>query len=340
MSQLPSSHRALTAVNEPKGFKLVEKPLPTVGDNEILIKVRATSLNPTDWKHVHSGSLKDGSSTGSDFAGDVVKVGSGAEGQGIKVGDAVAGVVRGGYVDDTNGAFQEYVKSHVDSVWHIPTDKLTYEQASPMGGIALSTAVQALFNVLALPTPWEPAKEPLPVLIWAGSTSVGIYAITLAKLAGFQVATTASHRNHEFLKKLGTDVIFDYKDPEAPKKIKEWSNGKITHAFDTISEHGSTKLCGQAFSDQGGKIVTLLPNNESGVANVTVERTVIYTGLDPSNGDHKLIAEWYRQLPKYATQLNVMPLKKWLGGLAALPEALDYLKAGKTSAEKISVTYE
>lgn len=42
-------------------------------------------------------------------------------------------------------------------------DKLSYEEAAPMGGIALSTAVQALYQRLELPTPWAPAKEPFPV---------------------------------------------------------------------------------------------------------------------------------------------------------------------------------
>lgn len=47
------------------------------------------------------------------------------------------------------------------------------------------------------------------------------------------------------------------KDEQAPRKIKEWSHGKIQHAFDPISEHGSTQLSAQAFGDEGGKIITL-----------------------------------------------------------------------------------
>lgn len=74
-------------------------------------------------------------------------------------------------------------------VWIIPTDKLSYKQAAPMGGISLTTSAQALFHNLALPTPWAPASEPFPVLIWGGSSSVGIYAIKLAKMASLQVAT-------------------------------------------------------------------------------------------------------------------------------------------------------
>jgi len=290
---------------------------------------------------VHYGALKDGDSTGSDFAGDVVQVGSNAESKGIKIGDAVAGYARGGFIDKSNGAFQTYVKSRAESVWVVPRGQLSYEQAAPMGGIALSTAVQALFQRLNLPTPWAPAKDVTPVLIWAGSTSVGIYAIKLAKMSGLQVATTASPKNHDLLRKLGADFVCDYKDPEAPRKIKEWSDGKLAHAFDTISNKETTQLTAQAFGDRGGKIIVISPVEEgSGVPNVEASMTLIYSALDPKNEeDFKVIADWNRRLPQYASELNVMPLKKWPGGLESIPEALEQLRAGKTSAEKISFTF-
>lgn len=75
-----------------------------------------------------------------------------------------------------------------------------------MGGISLSTAVHGLYHRMNLPPPWAPTKESIPVgtsatlhypdclfrlqiLIWAGATSVGIYAIKLAKMSGLRVAT-------------------------------------------------------------------------------------------------------------------------------------------------------
>jgi hypothetical protein len=45
----------------------------------------------------------------------------------------------------------------------------------------------------------------------------------------------------------------------------------------------------------------------------------------------------YRRLPEYASELNVVPLKIWEGGLDAVPEALDYMQAGKVSAQKIII---
>lgn len=83
----------------------------------------------------------------------------------------------------------------------------------------------------------------LKILIWGGSSSVGLFAIALAKLSGQIVVTTASPHNHELLKTRGIDAVFDYKDPEVSVKIKEWGKqyGGIKIALDTISEHGA--LC-------------------------------------------------------------------------------------------------
>lgn len=134
----------------------------------------------TDWKHA-TRALKPGDALGCDFAGDVVQVGKNVTN--ITVGDAVAGFIRGGYDDAGNGSFQgrefsllpprsilfltlstpEYMKADPTLVWVIPKSEVPYEDASSMGGIALSTAAYALIGPLGLPTPWAPAKEPTPV---------------------------------------------------------------------------------------------------------------------------------------------------------------------------------
>ncbi|KAG9045536.1 hypothetical protein FS837_006137 [Tulasnella sp. UAMH 9824] len=341
MSALPQNHRAvIVQEGEPRTIAVKERALPPLRDDEILVKIKAVTLNPTDYKHVWNyAQLQAGSSFGCDFAGDVAYVGKDVKGW--NVGDGAAGFLRGGIPNADNGSFQEYVRVRPELAWHVPKDVLTYEDASAMGGIALSTAAMGLFIRLGLPTPWNPAKEDTYVLIWAGSTSVGIFANRLAKLAGLKVATTASPKNHALLKELGVDL-----DPEAPAKIKEWSKGQLTHAFDTISERGSTKLAAEAFGDKGGTIITLLPvqkpDDGSALATrVDPLRIYVYSVLDVSDdpqSDYAKIVEWYSQLPKYAKDLKVMPIKSWPGGLDALPEALEYLKAGKTSAEKIAIT--
>ncbi|KIO29414.1 hypothetical protein M407DRAFT_242635, partial [Tulasnella calospora MUT 4182] len=298
--QVPPTHHALT-VTEGPNVAVTERPVPKITDDEILVKVAATSLNPTDWKHVWMNLLKPGQSVGCDFAGDVVQVGKNVAD--VKVGEAVAGFVKGGTPDD-NGAFQEFVKTDPKTVWTIPKTQVSYEDAAPMGGIALTTAAHALFYRLKLPSPWETVNEPATVLIWAGSTSVGLYAIALAKLSGLRVVTTASPKNHLLLKRIGADEVFDYKDPDTPRKIKEWSNGQIRHALDSISENGesicppgqivdllqgSTKLVADGMSDEGGKIITILQvkrDDSFPPSAIETKGILVYKALHKDNAEY------------------------------------------------------
>ncbi|KAG8966900.1 hypothetical protein FRC05_002348 [Tulasnella sp. 425] len=338
MASIPSTQRALVVAEGGQLGVKSDFAVPKINDEEILIKVVAVTTNPTDWKHA-TRALKPGDALGCDFAGDVVQVGKNVTS--IKVGDAVAGFIRGGYMESGNGSFQEYMKADPTLVWVIPKSEVPYEDASSMGGIALSTAAYALVGPLGLPSPWAPAKEPTTVLIWAGTTSVGIYAIAVAKLAGLKVVTTASPRHFEFVKKLGADAVFDYRDPETPAKIKAWSNGQIKHALDCISEHGTTKLAADSMSNDGGRIIIIIPvkRDESfPPSNIETHEILIYHGLKHDRDDYyPVLTEWLKHMPEIAPKLKVMPLKRWPGGLDALPEALAYHMAGKLSAEKIVV---
>jgi len=90
---------------------------------------------------------------------------------------------------------------------------MSYETACVMP-LALSTAACALFQkeYLALPFPTtSPTPSGKTLLVWGGSTSVGCNAIQLAIAAGYEVITTASPKNHNYLKKLGAAEVFDYR---------------------------------------------------------------------------------------------------------------------------------
>ena len=196
--EIPSTHQALI-VTADKGYEVKEQALPAYDD--LLVKVHATALNPTDWKHVHFGGLKPGTSTGSDFAGVVVA----AKGsQQYKIGDRVAGFTRGGFLHQDNGAFAgefpftafwsrsltktaEYISAQTPVVWRIP-EHITFEQAAAIGGIPGDTAAQALYTRLDIPRPWAPSQSTTvkagdPILIWSGASSVSYYAIQLAKVS-------------------------------------------------------------------------------------------------------------------------------------------------------------
>jgi len=340
MSHLPKTQRAFAVIEKDSADVVANKSLPTLEPDTIIVNVKAIALNPVDWKHV-AWRLEPGSSVGADFCGDIVAIGSAAESSGLKVGDAVAGCIHGGLPDPANGAFQEYVRAYPELVWRKPPS-LPYEVAAAMGGIALSTAVHALYHTFKLPYPGQaPGSSNAPLLVWAGSTGVGMYAIRLAKLSGLKVVTTASPHNHELLKKLGADAVFDYRDPEVSRKIREWSGGSIDFALDCISEHGSTKLVAAAFGEKGGKIVTLLPveKDDAWPPSVLEQDIHLYDILEKGTQAFKDMAEWNKLLPILIDEGKLgedsVPLKRWDGGLSGVREALRYLRDGNVSAEKI-----
>ncbi|KAF8311460.1 GroES-like protein [Clavulina sp. PMI_390] len=344
------TQRALVFDGVGKMKIVTSKVYPTLSANHVIIKVKAVTLNPTDWVHLdgYLGELTPGTSLGSDFAGDVVEVGSEAQTKGFKIGDAVAGFTRGGILDRENGSFQEYIKMPAELIWHKPSS-LPYEVASSMGGISLSVAVYSLIHRLGLPKPWEPKPEKAaPLLIWAGSTSAGLNAISLAKLCDdrIPVITTASPHNFELVKSRGADVVFDHKDPDVSQKIRAWVkekgySGGILKGLDCVSVGGSTELVTEAMS--GGVLDALLPvspgEGKTWPNGVDVRGVAIYTVLDPNNAkEFASIHEWYQHLPSLITEKNFghcTPLEV-SKGLEGIPDGLDRLRAKKVSGSKLA----
>lgn len=170
------------------------------------------------------------------------------------------------------GAFAEYVAVDARLLVKIP-ENVTFEEAAGIGLVGF-TAAQALWQILDIPTPTKPAKESFPVcsqlilyilqihspipqiLIWGGATGVGQYGIQLAKLSGLQVITTASPKNHDLLRSLGADHLFDYRDPEVSKKIRELTNDKLAHA---VLAEGDINAVVESIGASGGKVAVLNP---------------------------------------------------------------------------------
>jgi len=340
--------KAVQSPGSGKDAQVVEKQVPKIAANEILVQTKACALNPTDWKHMRYLS-QDGDTMGCDFAGIVKDVGP--EVKDIKVGDKVASCVHGSKYPDT-GAFAEMLKADSALVWKIP-EGTSYEEAAAIGGIGAETAIFALFYSLKKPNPGE-GKSNEPFLVWSGATSVGQYAIQLAKAAGLRVVTTASKENHEYLKSLGADECFDYKDADVGSKVKEWA-GKtpIKDCLDCISEKGSTK--GAASCMESGTIITLLPVDaeKEGIKNVKVEGILVYTtgGYSfeffgqqiPAQPDHKAFRSSFAK--KYISDLvasgnlRANPLKKLEGGMESIIEGMKYMEEGKAKRQKLVYSF-
>jgi NADPH:quinone reductase-like Zn-dependent oxidoreductase len=178
----------------------VARPIPD--DDQILVGVRAASVNPLDWHFVRGvpyvlrlsagmGAPKDGR-LGVDFAGVVVAVGRNVTR--FKTGDAVFGGSR--------GAFAQYLRVRANGGVAAMPEGLSFEQAAavPVAGV---TALQALRDQGQL-------RAGQQVLINGASGGVGTFAVQIAKLLGAHVTAVCSARNAALLRALGADVVIDY----------------------------------------------------------------------------------------------------------------------------------
>ncbi|TCD63119.1 hypothetical protein EIP91_005991 [Steccherinum ochraceum] len=238
-------------------------PIPEPGSNEIRIQVHSVALNPIDaWFHFKPVG-KPGRVIGSDISGVVEKLGPGATQW--KIGDRVAGFVQGATVEDERpGGYGEYAILEQDLVFAIPSE-VSFDEAAtvPICGV---TAAQAFFirhKINApFPSPFKHAPEVAEspaILIYSAATSLGLYALELAKHirtpAGkpYRIFATASPKHHEKLLKQGVEQIFDYRDLEWPARVKAASGG-IKYGVDCISEGDSTAKISQTYIDEGGMI--------------------------------------------------------------------------------------
>ncbi|MDT9688427.1 NADP-dependent oxidoreductase [Streptomyces sp. P9(2023)] len=184
----------------PAGVRAAEVPDPQVGAEDVLVEIRAASVNPLDIK------LRDGAFKaflpyrlplvlGNDLAGKVVRVGPSVTR--FAVGDEVYARPD----KDRIGTFAERLAVHQDDLAPKP-DGLTMTEAASLPLVAL-TAWQALVERARV----RPGQK---VLIHAGAGGLGSIAVQLAKALGAHVATTASTANVDLVRELGADVVIDY----------------------------------------------------------------------------------------------------------------------------------
>ncbi|KAH6855435.1 chaperonin 10-like protein [Chaetomium sp. MPI-CAGE-AT-0009] len=334
--------------------EFTDVPEPAISPNEILVKVRAVALNPTDHMHIDAIS-PPGSIIGCDYAGEVSKVGSNAA-SAWSVGDRVAGVVHGGLYPD-RGAFAEYLKIDSDLAWKVPDN--VDDAAAATFGVSAVTAMLSLNVRLGLPYPGEKQPEDIRrqqrapvVFIYAGSTAAGLFAIQVAKLAGYTVVTTASPHSTDLVKSYGADAVFDYHDPDvATAIIKQYPD--ISIAVDCFSKGKSFGISDEVLKNTKGKLITLLQPPKPKYPGVEHELILAYTlmghafqWLPPVGpkfpaipGDRKALARFYSTLPQLVSdkKLRAPPIFLEEGGWNGILTGLDKLRAGKVSGGKIVV---
>jgi NADPH:quinone reductase-like Zn-dependent oxidoreductase len=197
---------------------------PKVGPDSVLVKVRAASVNPVDWK-CREGYL-DGLLEsvfpvvpGWDVSGVVVQ--PGASVTEFAVGDEVIGYVREDFL--SRGTFAEYVAAPVRTLARKPRN-LSYEAAAGLPLVGL-TAYQVLTKVLDV-------REGDIVLVHAAAGGVGSIAVQLARHRGARVIGTASEANHDYVRSLGGEPV-SYGEGLA-ERVRALAPQGVDAAFDTI----------------------------------------------------------------------------------------------------------
>jgi NADPH:quinone reductase len=190
---------AVTALGGPEVLQVVEWPDPVAGSGQVLVRVRAASVNPADVAArtgmVPGGPVEPPFLPGWDIAGEVVALGDGVSG--FEVGDRVAGMVPWHLTRGAPGGYAELVAA--DAEWLAPVPDGLDPAAAATVPLNALTARLAL-DLLALP-----AGSML--LVTGASGGVGGFAAQLAVRAGLRVLAVASHDDEDWVRGLGVDTV-------------------------------------------------------------------------------------------------------------------------------------
>jgi NADPH:quinone reductase-like Zn-dependent oxidoreductase len=327
----------------PEVVEIVDIDKPDPGENEVLIQVRAASVNPLD-----VGSLKGrpysvrlmtglrrptNNRPGVDLAGEVQAVGSKITK--FRSGDAVFGVC----ISDPQasgvavwahrqGAFAEYVCAP-ESTLVIKPPNITFEQAAAVP-LAAFTALQGLRDHGHI----QPEHK---VLINGAAGGVGTFAVQIAKAFGAEVTGVCSSRNVDLVRSLGADHVFDYTREDFTK-----SGLRYDLIFDCVANH-SLSECKRVLSPKGICVLVGDLTGRGMTAIVTrlitalilsqfVSQKLVVFLAKPNQPDLSLM----RDLLKTG---EVKPVIDRLYSLSEVPAAMRHLE-GKHARGKIVVSLE
>ena len=299
---------------------LADVPLPDIHENEVLVNVKAISINPVDaFARKSEGTvqsiLKPGKDEivilGWDISGVIIKVGKRVEE--FKEGDDVFGMVN---FPGQGKAYAEYVAAPADQLALKPRN-ISFEAAAAATLTAL-TAWQALVT-------YAKVKEKDKVLIHAAAGGVGHYAVQIAKYFGAYVIGTASAPNRNFVIELGANEFIDYTSEKFEDKVND-----ADVVLDSVP--GNNLLRSIDAVKKGGRVISIKGNFEGEIADKAKKKN-LYTQriLVRSNGnDMKRIAKLLEE-KKIRSYIS----KKY--DFKDLPDAHLQIETGKTRGKIVVV---
>jgi NADPH:quinone reductase-like Zn-dependent oxidoreductase len=269
----------------------VELPQPEPAEGELLIRVRASGVTPTEviWyptTHTKEGRPRENAVPGHEFSGIVAALGNDVDS--FRVGDEVYGM-NDWFAD---GATAEFCLTQPQNIALKPKS-LSHELAAtvPIGAL---TAWQGLVDRARM----QPGDR---VLIHGAAGAVGLFAVQLAHLRRAYVIATASATNVAFVTALGADEVIDYKASRFEEQAKN-----IEIVFDTVG--GETLDRSWKLLKPGGRLVTIAANGE-GTTDQRVKDAFFI--VEPNQ----------KQLVEVARLLNAGSLKTFIRAVVPLEDA-------------------
>ena len=296
-------------------LKEVAKPVPQ--DNEVLIKIHASSVNPFDWRTMRAKPffirLKEGllkpknKRLGADFSGQIEAVGRKAKQ--FQPGDKVFGIC--------SGAFAEYVCVNEDEIALQPAGA-TFEEAAALP-IAAITALQGLRDKGQL----QPGQQ---VLINGASGGVGTFAVQIAKSFGAEVTGVCSTKKLALVSSIGADHVIDY------TKENFTQNGQCYDLIFDAAAYHSLSDYQRALSPQG--VYVWIGGSLAMILKIMLSRSKKFTLLSAKKNkkDFNLLKELFETGQVKAVIDRSYPLRE-------VAEAIRYLEAGKARG-KVVITVE
>ncbi len=304
----------------------IEKPDPT--DDQVLVKIRAASVNPLDWHYMEGtpyivrlldfGLLKPKvTRLGVDMAGQVEAVGKNVTE--FKSGDEVFG--------QKFGAFGEYICVRADRALVLKPAGVTFEQAAALP-VAAITALQGLRDK-------GKVQSGQKVLINGASGGVGTFAVQLAKMMGAEVTAVCSGRNVELVRSLGADHVIDYTKEDFAKTGRRYDviiDNVVNHSMlgctGVLNPQGKYVMIGGGGPEDQGFIGPLISPIKAALLKRFVTQEVGFMLADVTKNDLNFLANLVQ-----TGKLKVVIDKTY--PLSQLPEAMRYLETGRARGKVI-----
>lgn len=290
----------------PENLEVEEVSRPTVGSDQVLVRVRAASLNPTDYV-VMRGLLRPQTGwrrpreqiRGFDVAGTVEAVG--ADVADLAVGDAVCGVCRGAFAEYAVGAPEKLVPK---------PERLSFEQAAAIA-VAGNMALEALRDHAQL-------RAGQRIAITGATGGVGSFAVQIAKAYGAHVTAVCRTENVELARLLGADRVFDYTRDDYLREER----------YDAILDNGggrSLRELRRAVAPDG--VVVLNCGQDLSLIVAGFAARLVFRRRDVKQFVRKVTRADLLELAALVEDASVTPVVDRTYPLAETPAAMTYLMA-------------